>query len=185
MQHPPLIFLVKLFPTCLSWASYDHLSWTKGQLGSMDGRTDHCDTLSHIFWPYPFNTVLKLPVLFISCFSQLSLFILTNLSLFFCKFLGAEAVLSFCYLALKHTGLWDQPVTLYIDSRPRERIGKRTLKKTEKDGGKGELSHNLHSHGCFKGPSRKETFQPQNRWVLMNFLYWKEGRADGESQNAL
>lgn len=30
----------------------------------MDGWTDHCDTLSHIFWPYPFNTVLKLPTLY-------------------------------------------------------------------------------------------------------------------------
>lgn len=53
-------------------------------------------------------------------------------------------------LALKHIGHWDQPVTLYIDTRPREKIGKRTmkhlqadLKNTEKRS-LGELSHNLH-----------------------------------------
>lgn len=30
----------------------------------------------------------------------------------------------FCYLALKHIEHWDQPVTLYIDARPREVFGK-------------------------------------------------------------
>lgn len=100
----------------------------------MDGQT----TVTH--YPISFDHILltlcsSFQFFFTPFFT--ALFILTNPSLFFCKFLGAEAVLSFCYLALKHTGLWDQPVTLYIDSRPRERIGKRTLKKLKKKVGWG------------------------------------------------
>lgn len=112
--------------------------------------------------------MLKLPDLFFT-----ALFFLTNPSLFPSK-------LSFCFLALKHTGHWDQPVALYINTRPRETIGKKGFladfkKINRKRRGEGGLSHNLHSHGCFKCSPGKETFQPQDRWIFMNLLYCTEG----------
>lgn len=124
----------------------------KEQLGLMDGRTDHCDTLSHI--------VDHILLTLCSSFQLCHLLFFT--ALFSSQTLCCSPVSSlvweqpflFCYLALKHTGHWDQPVTLCIYTRPRETIGKRTsgrLKKhTEQEGGTGEQSHNLCSRGCFK-----------------------------------
>lgn len=106
-------------PGCctISLAWLEENSWDQWR----DGQT----TVTH--YPTSFDHILltlcssfKLSIN--PCFHS-SLF-LTNLSLFPRKFLGARA-LSFWYVALKHTGHWNQPVTLYIETRPREMIGKR------------------------------------------------------------
>lgn len=121
---------LKLFPTCLSSTYFDLLSWTKDTWNQrMDGQT----TVTH----YPtsfehnlFNTVLKLLAVFSPCFT---LFLFPPRAL--CTISGAGAVTCFCCQALKHTGCWVHPVTLYIVTRPREHIGGRTT--SEKEGEKG------------------------------------------------
>lgn len=173
MQHPPLIGLVKLFPTGLSWALYDLLSWAKdGWDLWMDGQT----TVTH--YPIYFDHILYNTVLQASsslsprCFSLLFVFPHKPLHSSSESSLVLEPSYLFCSLALKHTGLWDQPVTVYIDSRPRERIGKTDKRRWERGGTKPSPPQSMVASSV-----------TQNGWVSMNFLYWKEGCVFRKSQS--
>lgn len=121
----------------------------------MDKWTHHCDTLAHVIWPYPLTLCSRLSLSITPVF-----FTFLPHSHILCKLSGAEKALSFNYWALKHTGHWDRTVTLYIVTRQRQRIGKRTMKHLQADLERRswrELNNNL-DHQVFP---RKETSQPQ------------------------
>lgn len=128
MQHSPLIGLVKLFPTSLSWTLCDFLSMDM-ELGCMDRQT----TVT----PYPmsFDHVLLALCSSFSLSFTLFLTVLLTPQTLWCSPVSSLVLEQAQHFATKllTTQDIDHPVTLYIDTRARERTGKRTMKLLQVD----------------------------------------------------
>lgn len=97
--------------------------------GWIDGWRDHCDTLSHVIWPCPLTLCSRFS-------PHCSTIAVIPSPAFYCSTVSSLVLgkpISLPYLVLKHRGHWDQPVTLYIDVRPREQIWKQTKKHLQAD----------------------------------------------------